>query len=146
MDWTLFGEIRDMERRMNRLMRETWGEPRLVLPSGETALVPFGEVEGVIRPFSDIEDTDGEIVVTAEVPGFEKKDIRINATESSLEISAEKKEEKKEEKKGYLIRERSHGRYYRFYSLPSTVAPENGLLEVRLPKTEMKKKVEIKVE
>jgi HSP20 family protein len=153
MDWT--HELREMERRMNLLMREMLrGEPRLALPTGETTLTPFGEAAvGVIRPFSDIEETDGEIVVTAEVPGVEKKDININATEDSLEISAEKKEEKKEEKKGYLMWERSHGRYHRFYTLPSKVDPnkikaidKNGLLEVRLPKVEAKKKVSIAIE
>jgi HSP20 family protein len=87
------------------------------------------------------------------VPGVEKKDISIKATEGSLEISAEKEEEKKEEKKGYLMCERSRGKYYRFYTLPSKVDPDkikatdkNGLLEVRLPKVETKKKVSIAVE
>lgn len=154
MVWDIYEEMREMEKRMNRLFREFWkGEPRLALPSGETILAPFRKEQGAVKPFSDIEETDKEIIVTAEIPGVEKGDININTTENSLEISAETKKEEKEEKKGYLRMERSYGKYYRSYALPSKVDPaktkakyKNGVLEVRLPKTEEKKGAKIAVE
>jgi HSP20 family protein len=87
------------------------------------------------------------------MPGVDKKDIKISATEGRIEISAETEKEKKEEKKGRLLTERTYGKYYRRYDLPSHVNPnkikstfKNGVLNVTMTKTEVKKKVEIKVE
>jgi HSP20 family protein len=154
MVWDIFEEMRDMERRMNRLMRETWGgERRLAFPSRETALMPTRGGLAVMQPFSDIEETDKEITVSAEMPGVDKKDIKIDATEDRIEISAATEKEKKEEKKGRLLTERTFGKYYRRYDLPSKVNPnkikstfKNGVLNVKMPKTKVQKKVEIKIE
>jgi HSP20 family protein len=146
--------MRNMDKRMNRLFREIWSDGRrLALPSGEKALLESPEGLVALKPYSDISETEKEIVVTAEVPGVDKKDIKINATEDTLEISAETEKEKKEEKKGRIISERSYGSYYRRYSLPSNVNPnkikatqKNGVLTVKLPKVKVKKKVNVKVE
>jgi HSP20 family protein len=70
-----------------------------------------------------------------------------------LEISAETKQEEKKEEKGYIYRERRSGSYYRSISLPSPVDPdnskatyENGVLEIKMPKTEVKKKTPLMIE
>lgn len=145
--WDPFEEMRDIERRMNRLFRELWGRgPRRALPRpGGWRPAPLEEA--VREPFTDIMETKDSVVVTAELPGVRKEDIKINATEDAVEISAETKEEKKVEEKGYYRRERSLGRYYRSYTLPARVKPEkakasykNGVLEVVLPKAEKKEK------
>ena len=67
-----------------------------------------------------------------------------------LEISAETKQEEKKEEKGYIYRERRSCSYYRAISLPSPVDPdnskatyENGVLEIKMPKTEVKKKTRL---
>jgi HSP20 family protein len=149
-------EIRRFEKRMDRLFAEFWGgHPgvRLLpsgetgLPSGETGMAPYEPLTLTREPFTDIQETDKEVVLTAEIPGVKKGDIKINATEDAIEISAESKSEVEEEKEGYVRKERSFGRFYRRYSLPSTVDPDktkasykNGVLEVRMPKTEPKKK------
>lgn len=57
--------------------------------------------------------TDKEVIATAEMPGLEKEDIKINLTEDRLEVSAETKREEKREEKGYVYRERRMGGYYR---------------------------------
>ena len=82
-----------------------------------------------------------------------KKDIKINVTEDRLEISAETKQEEKKEEKGYIYRERRSGSYFRTISLPSPVDPDNskatynnGILEIKMPKTEIKKKTPLKIE
>ncbi len=87
------------------------------------------------------------------MPGLEKQDIKINVTEDRLEISAETKHEEKKEEKGYVYRERSTGSYYRAVSLPSPVDPDiskasyqNGVLEIKMPKTEIKKKKPLKID
>jgi HSP20 family protein len=145
--WDPFEEMREIERRMNRLFRELWGRGarRRLLGAGERGLAPL---EGEVRePFTDIIETKDSVVVTAELPGVAKEDIKINATEEGIEISAETKAEKEVEKKGYYRRERSLGKYYRSYSLPAKVKPEkakatykNGVLEIVLPKAEEKEK------
>jgi HSP20 family protein len=65
-------------------------------------------------------------------------------------ISAETKQEEKKEEKGYIYRERRSGSYYRAIYLPSPVDPdnskatyENGVLEIKMPKTEVKKKTRL---
>jgi HSP20 family protein len=147
--WDDFRRFEDM---MNRMFENFWGRPsaRRLLPSGEgSALVAAGHRE----PFIDVIENDKEIIATAEMPGLEKQDIKINVTEDTLEISAETKHEEKKEEKGYIYRERRSGSYYRAISLPSPVDPdtskasyENGVLEIKMPKTEVKKKTPLKIE
>ncbi len=87
------------------------------------------------------------------MPGLEKQDIKINLIEDRLEISAETKREEEKKEKGYVYRERRAGSYYRAISLPSPVDPDNakasyknGVLEIKMPKTELKKKKPVKIE
>ncbi|MEM2963610.1 MAG: archaeal heat shock protein Hsp20 [Candidatus Anstonellales archaeon] len=87
--------------------------------------------EGERSPLVDVIDDKGEIVVIAEVPGVEKKEINLHATETELEINVENPERK----------------YYRKVDLPKEVIPEsskatykNGVLEVRLKKKKMEDK------
>ena len=143
-------DFRRFEEIMNRMFEEFWGRPsaRRLLPSGG-AVVPSGQRE----PFIDLIESDKEIIATAEMPGLEKQDININVTEDRLEISAETKQEEKKEEKGYIYRERRSGSYYRAISLPSPVDPDkskaiykNGVLEIKMPKTEVKKKTPLKIE
>ena len=147
--WDDFRRFEDM---MNRMFENFWGRPssRRLLPPGEgSAVVAAGHRE----PFIDVIENDKEIVATADMPGLEKQDIKINVTEDTLEISTETKHEEKKEEKGYIYRERRSGSYYRAISLPSPVDPaaskasyENGVLEIKMPKTEVKKKTPLKIE
>jgi HSP20 family protein len=147
-----FDDFRRFEEMMNRMFESFWGRPtsRRLLPSGERGTVVPAEHR---EPFIDVMDGDKEIIATAEMPGLEKQDIKINVTEDMLEISAETKQEEKREEKGYIYRERRSGSYYRAISLPSTVDPdnskatyENGVLEIKMPKTEVKKKTPLMIE
>lgn len=118
---------------------------------------PFEEevIEPVTSKFLsfpiDVSETDGEIIVRADLPGFEKGDVKIKATENSLEIVAEKKEKEVEKGEKFLRVERRMGALRRFISLPYPVDYEkakaemkNGVLKVILPKKERKgKDVEI---
>jgi len=147
-----FDDFRRFEEMMNRMFESFWGRPtsRRLLSSGERGAVVPSEYR---EPFIDVMDGDKEIIATAEMPGLEKKDITINVTEDMLEISAETKQEEKKEEKGYIYRERRSGSYYRAISLPSPVDPdnskasyENGVLEIKMPKTEVKKKTPLMIE
>jgi HSP20 family protein len=145
-------DFRRFEEMMNRMFENFWGRStsRRLLSSGERgAIVPAENRE----PFIDLIESDKEIKATAEMPGLEKQDININVTEDRLEISAETKHEEKKEEKGYIYRERRSGSYYRAISLPSPVDPDksnatykDGILEIKMPKTEVKKKTPLTIE
>ncbi len=109
-----------------------------------------------VEPLTDVAETEREIVAKIEIPGVEKEDIKINATEDGIEISAEKKDEIKEEdkKKGRYRIERSYSGFYRYFSLPENADSgkieanyKNGILELKIPKIgkEAKKSKEVKV-
>jgi len=101
------------------------------------------------RPLVDIVEKENEIISKIELPGVDKKDIKINVSESGLEIKVEKKEEIREEdkEKGYSRIERSYKGFYRYCPLPESIDTEKveakyekGILEVIMPKKEGAKK------
>lgn len=103
-------------------------------------------------PAVDVYEEGDNVIVKAEIPGANKEDIEINVTDSVLTISGEKerKEEVKDDK--YYRCERSYGSFSRSVELPSEVQTakaqatfKDGVLEVRLPKTEESKRKAVKV-
>ena len=103
-------------------------------------------------PVVDFYKEKDDLVVKAELPGIEKQDIEVNVTDHTLTIKGEKKKEEKAEEANYYRSERSFGSFRRTLELPSDVKAEkvkasfrNGILEVRLPKTEVAKTKEIEV-
>ncbi len=143
-----FGRFEEM---MNRMFENFWGRPRRqLLSSGERGEMLPAEYR---QPSIDVVETDREVIARAEMPGLDKENIKINLTEDRLEISAETKKEEEKREKGYVYREMRSGSYYRAIALPSPVNPnnaqasyKNGILEIKMPKTEVKEKKEIKVE
>jgi HSP20 family protein len=100
----------------------------------------------------DLNETDDELILNADLPGFEKNDLKINVTDDSIEILAQRKEEKKEVTKTTYRRERAMGILRRSMILPVTVDPENvvaefknGVLTVMMKKVKVKKGKEIKI-
>lgn len=149
----MYEEFRRLEETMNRIFGEMWGMPvnRGLLLPGEIATP--GAIERYRKPFIDLIETDKEVVANAEMPGLEKEDIKINLTEDRLEISTETKHGEEKKEKGYIYKERRSECYYRSVSLPSPIDPDNsrasynnGVLQITMPKTEIKKKTPLKVE
>lgn len=108
--------------------------------------------EEQIFPSVDIYEEGNDLVVKAEVPGIRKEDIDVRITEDTITISGEKKKEEKVERKDYYRIERSYGSFSRSFALPQDLEVdkakakfENGVLEVRIPKSEKAKKKEIKI-
>ena len=108
-------------------------------------------MEDVI-PSVDIYDDDGELVLKAELPGMKKEDIDVTLTDGAITLSGEKKHEDEIKKKDYYKWERSYGSFCRTFELPSEVVPDkvkssfkDGVLEVRMPKSEEAKSKEVKV-
>jgi HSP20 family protein len=106
----------------------------------------------IATPSVDLYEEKDDIVVKAELPGMEKDNIEVNLSGNRLTIKGEKKQEEEVKKEGYYRSERSYGSFVRNLELPREVqidkvkaAFKNGILEVRLPKTEKAKKKETKV-
>ncbi len=94
-------------------------------------------------PRIDLSETDKALVVTAELPGMEEKDIEVSLTENRLTLKGEKTTEKDTTEKDFHRRERYYGSFQRSILLPCEVDKtaiaanfKNGVLTVRLPKTE----------
>jgi len=113
----------------------------------------FAEPNG--RPWVppvDIQETDHELVVKADVPDMQMQDIDVRMENGSLTIRGERKFEAKKNEGGWHRVERSYGTFERAFTLPDTVNPEgvkadykNGVLTVTLPKKEVAKPRQIKV-
>ena len=104
-------------------------------------------------PCVDVIDRDDEILVKAELPGVEKKDLDISVTKSSVRIKGKTSHEEKEEKGNYYRCEISRGSYERNVRLPADVDEskskasfKDGMLEITLPKIEKTKHHSIKIE
>jgi HSP20 family protein len=105
-----------------------------------------------VAPSVDIFEAGDNVIVKAELPGMSKEDIHVTLTEDTLTVSGEKKKEERVEKKDYHRLERSYGSFRRSFHLPTEVQTEkaaakfkDGVLEVKIPKTEEAKKKEKKV-
>jgi HSP20 family protein len=106
-------------------------------------------------PPADIAETQAQLEVHLDLPGFKGDDIDVKVEDDVLTISAQRSVEKTEEKKGWLRQERGFGRFVRSFTLPNTVdgsklaaAYKNGVLTVTLPKRAeaQPRSVKVKVE
>jgi HSP20 family protein len=117
----------------------------------------FGEEGGPwsmdrIIPTLDLAETDNGLEVRMDVPGMEAKDIDIQVNANVLTVSGERKEEREEKGKTYHRVERHVGAFSRTVTLPCPVKEDavdaqykNGLLTIKLPKTEEAKARKITV-
>jgi HSP20 family protein len=140
--WRPLRELERMRREMDRLW-ESFFEGR----PGKKA-----EEAAEWLPSLDVAETKNDLVVKAELPGMDPKDIDISLAEGVLTIKGEKKQEKEEKEENYHLIERSYGSFVRSVRLPKEVQSEkinasykNGILRVTLPKSEEAKKKEIKI-
>jgi HSP20 family protein len=125
---------------------------------GENWLAPFTEPLGRFGeslPRIDLEETDRELQVTAEVPGMEAEDIDVTIGDRCVIIRGSKSSEREDSKKGYHMKEIRSGSFYRSIPLPIAVDRDgveahckNGQLRLTLPKTDAGriavKKIEVK--
>jgi HSP20 family protein len=105
-------------------------------------------------PAVDVLETENELVVKADLPDVDLKDIDIQIERGTLSIKGERKFERVEGKgTGYHRIERSYGTFQRVFGLPDTVDPDkvkadykNGVLTITLPKKEVAKPKTIKID
>jgi HSP20 family protein len=147
--WRPFSDLtrreRDMERVMNnffdRRMRQWWPEKW------------FGSEGGANVPALDVYEDKDDLVVKAELPGLDKENVEVNLADHTLIIKGEKRKEEETKQENYYRSERSYGTFMRTLQLPKDVQADkvkatfkNGVLEIRMPKTEEAKAREIKVQ
>jgi HSP20 family protein len=119
------------------------------------AMNPFGAVREFAgtpiktwTPAVDIQRSDGNFIVTAELPGLKKEEVKVEMVDNLLVIEGERKKENKEDHEGYHRYERSYGAFYRAIQLPVGVKMdevkaelENGLLKISIPVPEPKSNI-----
>jgi HSP20 family protein len=118
---------------MNRMFEDFFTQP-----FGWPA--PSQSGQGVPAPM-DVEENDGTITVTAELPGVSKEDLDISVHEGMLEIKGEKKKQEERDEDNMHIVERSYGSFRRSVMLPAEVdsdraeaSIDKGVLTLKLPK------------
>lgn len=143
--WDPFEELREMQRSLDRLFDEL---------SGRRPLRRREAREPVVwEPAVEVYETDQEVVVRAELPGVDPKNVNVTVQDNTVTIEAEAKEEQEERGRNYLRRELRYGQFSRSLTLPAEVRADaakatyrNGVLELRVPKSERAKPKQVKVE
>ncbi len=146
----LLGPFEEMERMFENFFSPGWMRPlhwpRSLL--GEMA-APFSGA----MPRVDVLDRDDEVLIRAEVPGVEKKDLDISMTDNTITIKGSTRREEKEEKGDYCRCEISRGAFSRTIALPAEVDEakakasfKDGLLELTVPKKEKAKRHSISIQ
>ncbi|MDK2835866.1 MAG: hypothetical protein PWP21_643 [Thermosediminibacterales bacterium] len=135
--WEPSYELGRLREEMNRLFDRSFND---IFPV-------FGR-----QPSVDIFQTENDVVIKAEMPGVNPQDLDINVTENTVTLQGEIKHINETNEEGYIRKERRYGKFYRTFPLPVEVKPENaraslknGILEIRLPKSEKAKQKGIKI-
>jgi HSP20 family protein len=101
---------------------------------------------GVWAPAIEVRELDNQIEITAELPGLNKENVKLEVTEDQIILEGEKKVEEEKKEKGYVRSERSYGHFYRAIALPDGADAEkakaefkDGILRVTVPIAENKR-------
>ena len=139
--WRSFGEISRFRREMDDLFNRIFGE---------TSLSKIGL--GKWQPLVDISETDTDIIIKAELPGIDAKDVDVSITGDRLTIKGEKQQEKEEKEENRYRSERYYGTYERVINLPASIVEnkteatfDKGILTITLPKVEKIKNKQVKI-
>ncbi|MCS6284052.1 MAG: Hsp20/alpha crystallin family protein [Nitrospira sp.] len=144
--WNPLKEVEDLEKRLSHLL-------------GRHTQAGSGDKNEAITvaqwsPVVDISEDEKEYAIKAELPDVKKEDIKLNVHDDVLTITGERKYEKEEKGKKYHRVERAYGSFMRSFTLPEdadgtkvTAEYKDGLLNVRVPKSEKAKPktIEVKV-
>ena len=143
--WDPFDAFLGAQDDLNRLFRSGW--LRGMAPGGASSRA------GAWAPAIDIYETEDSLVVEAEVPGVDPKDISVSLDDGVLTMRGERKLEKEVKEENYHRVERAYGAFRRGIRLPPDLDPEkvrasfdNGVLKVTVEKVPPKKPKSISVE
>jgi len=137
-----FRELRTMQDQMNRMLDMAWNRE-------------FGEElkEGVWQPPVDIYEDEHSVIIKAEVPDVDQKDIEVRIENGTLTLRGERKHSSDIRKENYYRVERYFGQFQRSFSLPQSINQDKvqatcdrGILTITLPKREETRPKPISVE
>ena len=143
--WDPFRELEDVSTRLNRLFNQ---------PFGRRLMEDEGSLLAEWAPAVDVQETDAEYLIKADLPEVKKEDVRVELQDGMLCLQGERKQEREEKGKKFHRMERAYGRFERRLALPSEVDPQkvaaefkDGVLKVHLPKSPSAKpkSIEVKV-
>jgi len=140
--WDPYRDLVTLRDRMNRLFEDVSG------PRSEERDV----MASAWAPSVDIYENENEVVLAAEIPGVEEKDVEIKVEDGNLTLRGERKFEKETKEENYHRIERSYGSFFRSFALPSYIDQdrieaehENGVLKIRMPKRSELKPRKVKI-
>lgn len=129
----------DLRREIDRLFEDFWSTPTLL---ANAAASP------VWAPAVEFDEEDNHYLLTMEVPGISRDDLKIEFVNGQITISGERKQKEKNGK----YSERRYGKFYRSFTLPNEVDADrveaqyqDGVLRVYVPKAETAKPRQIKI-
>jgi HSP20 family protein len=135
--WDPFRELEEMSSRLNRFFNQT--SPRQLGEDGGETLADWA-------PAIDIQETDGEYLIHADLPAVKKDDVKVSVQDGILAVEGERRQEKEEKGKKFHRVERSYGKFVRRLALPTDVDQQkvaaefkDGVLSVHLPKSAVAK-------
>ena len=138
--WDPFHNVSSLQEQVNRLFENSFPGR-----SDNSALTTWA-------PAVDIYETENELVLKADLPDINEKDLDIRVENNMLTIRGERKFEEKVKEDNYLRIERTYGSFSRSFSLPNSVNSEaikaeykNGVLTVELPKRAESKPKQVKI-
>lgn len=141
-----FNPMRDLFSRRNRMSQifDDFGSP--THGSDETMSVWNW------KPLVDIYDNDENIVITAELPGINKENIKVDVKDRVLTLKGERLSENEVKEDSYHRRERVYGKFERAFTLPVEVDPEeiqadykDGILKINIPKPKEQKPKQVTI-
>ncbi|MEM0139247.1 MAG: Hsp20/alpha crystallin family protein [Ferroplasma sp.] len=125
----------------------------------DSFMVPYGTSYGydfdtdIEMPDVDIADLGNSLEITANIPGIDKKDVKVKMSKNTITIEANKETNNETNKKNYYLKETSSLGYYRKLELPENVKAdtakttyENGTLKVTVEKEEKSEEKDLKIE
>jgi HSP20 family protein len=135
--------LADFRRELERVFDDFW-----TMPAMSQAI----ETSPAWAPAADIDEESDHYMLSLEVPGLKKDELKIEMLGDHIVISGERKHEERKEKKGALYSERRFGRFQRTFAIPSHVDGskieaqyQDGVLKVYVPKAEAAKPRQIKI-
>jgi len=131
--WAPFQDLDVIERRMRRMLED------------------FGLAPAPL-PAADLYETETELIVELDVPGFDEKELALEVSDSTLTIRGERRKEKEELEKTFYLHERLEKHFERRFKLPPEADLDHveatfhtGVLEVHVPKIEPAKARKIRI-
>ena len=141
--WSPWREMPALQNRFNRLFDDSFF--RVGQMDDDAGM-------GLWNPAVDLYEKDDHFMIKAELPGVDKKDIKIDLQDRLLTLSGERTYDNEVKEENYYRRERSYGKFQRAFTLPADVDSDkikaefkDGVLQIEVPKPEEKKAKQVTV-